>query len=341
MSSSVCKFTLFADDTSLFYSHSDKIEGAKILNSELSNIANWLAANKLSLNVSKSKLLIFCKKQTNKQARNNTSTATDLMENTEVAEDTSEMNICINGEKLKEVDHAKYLGALIINKLSWSFHINSVNLKLSKGSGLLAKARHYVPSDTLRSLYFSFINPYIDYNLLNWGMASPTNLSPIYSKMKRAVRIMTFKGRDHHTAGLFQELEILPLDKFIQLRYGKFMWRLNNGFLPQSLAKNFHMNRRNQLSNSFSRLESLKQFVLFAGPQLWNELPSEITNKPSLNSFSSALKNYLMGKPISNNRNNGSRCNNANQRNLNNHVSSLANNRRINLPFVSRWDLAE
>ena len=119
------------------------------------------------------------------------------------------------------------------------------------------------------------------------------------------------------------------------------MWRLNNGFLPQSLTNNFHMNRRNQLSNSFSRLESLKQFVLFAGPQLWNELPSEITNKPSLNSFSSALKNYLMGKPISNNRNNGSRCNNANQRNLNNHVSSLANNRRINLPFVSRWDLAE
>ena len=74
---------------------------------------------------------------------------------------------------LKEVDHAKYLGALIDNKLNWSYQINAVNLKLSKGIGLLAKIRHYVPSSILRSLYYSFINPYIDYNLLNWGMAAP------------------------------------------------------------------------------------------------------------------------------------------------------------------------
>ena len=116
-------------------------------------------------------------------------------------------------------------------------------------------------------------------------MATPTNLNPIHLKMKRAVRIMSFKGRDHHTDGLFQELEILPLDKFIKLRYGKFMWRLNNGFLPESLASNFPRNRRTQISTSLSRLESLRQFVLFSGPQLWNELPSEITNKSSLNSF--------------------------------------------------------
>ena len=158
--------------------------------------------------------------------------------------------------------------------------------------------------------------------------------------MSAGVRIMTFKGRDHRTDGLFQELEILPLDKFIKFRYGKFMWRLNNGFLPESLAGNFPRNRRTQISSSLSRLESLKQFVLFAGPQVWNELPSEITNKSSLNSFSSAYKNYLMGKPINSNRN-CSGSNNANQNNRNNpnnHISSLTNNRRLNLPFVSRWN---
>ena len=111
LSSNVCKFTLFADDTSLFYSHNDKVEGAKILNTELSNIADWLAANKLSLNVSKSKLLVFSNKRTNKQANNNTSA--ELFENNIVADDSSEINICINGEKLKEVDHAKHLSALM------------------------------------------------------------------------------------------------------------------------------------------------------------------------------------------------------------------------------------
>ena len=78
----------------------------------------------------------------------------------------------MNGEKLKEVDHAKYLGVLVDNKLNWSYQINAVNLKLSKGTGLLAKIRHYVPNGVSRSLYFSFMNPYVDYNLLNWGMAA-------------------------------------------------------------------------------------------------------------------------------------------------------------------------
>ena len=44
---------------------------------------------------------------------------------------------------------------------------------------------------------------------------------------------------------------------------------------------------------SLSRLESLKQFVLFAGPQHWSQLPLEITTKPSLDSFSKAYKKYL------------------------------------------------
>ena len=248
LSSKICKFTLFADDTSLFYSHENKAEGEKVLNTELSKIAEWLAANKLSLNVSKSKLLIFSNKRT--------------------STDNNDTALFINGEKLKEVDHAKYLGALIDNKLNWSYHINAVNLKLSKGVGLLAKIRHYVPSSILRSLYFSFINPYIDYNLLNWGMAASTNLNTINLKIKKAVRIMSFKERDHHTAALFKDLEILPLDKSIELKYAKFMWKLNNGFLPDSLVNNFRTNKRTKFSKSFYRLESLKNFITFAGPEL-------------------------------------------------------------------------
>ena len=65
----------------------------------------------------------------------------------------------MNGEKLEEVDHAKYLGVLVDNKLNWSHQINAVNLKLSKGTGLRAKIRHNVPNGVPRSLYFSFMNP--------------------------------------------------------------------------------------------------------------------------------------------------------------------------------------
>ena len=334
-SSNVCKFTLFADDTSLFFSHKNKIEGAKILNAELSKIAEWLAANKLSLNVKKSKLLIF----SNKVSAKNESTPTEIItpNNTEdVTVGTDTVVIHINGETLEEVDHAKYLGILIDNKLNWSFQIDAVNLKLAKGTGLLAKIRHFVPSNTLRSLYFSFNNPYIEYNLLNWGMAGSTRLNTIHLKMKKAVRIMSFKPSDYHAADLFKELEILPLDKSIELKYGKFMWRLKNGYLPISLTKNYHSNVRTVFSSSLSRLESMKNFVLFAGPRLWNELPSVVTNKPSLNSFSKALKRYLIDGNCVNVE--ISNITNSTRNQNNGHISSLANNRLLNQPFVSRWN---
>ena len=97
---------------------------------------NGLAANKLSLNVKKSKLLIFSNKHI---VKDNNNTEERIAEDTDEFPEESEAGIYINGEKLNEVDHAKYLGVLIDNKLNWSFHINDVSLKISKGAGLLAK----------------------------------------------------------------------------------------------------------------------------------------------------------------------------------------------------------
>ena len=192
------------------------------------------------------------------------------------------------------MDHAKYLGVLIDNKLNWKLKINAIKLKLAKGTGLLAKIRHYVPGDVLKSLYFSFINPYIDYNLLNWGMAAASQLNLISLKMKKSIRIMSFKKRYHHTTPLFKELEILPLAQLVEFKYCKFMRKLFNGFLPTSISSNYHLNNRSQLFNSISRLESLSNFVRFAGPRLWNDLPASLTAKTTLNTFSKHLKLHIL-----------------------------------------------
>ena len=68
---------------------------------------------------------------------------------------------------------------LIDKHLTWKQHIHYVNLKISKGIGLLAKLRHFVPKSTLRTLYYAFIQPHVDYGLINWGCANKTALNPI------------------------------------------------------------------------------------------------------------------------------------------------------------------
>ena len=269
-SSNVLKFTLFADDTSLFYSHKNAQQATKILNDELEKISEWLAANELSLNVGKSKLLVFNNKKKVK------------------------IDIILNGQSLQEVDHAKYLGILIDNKLSWSYQINAVKLKISRGLGLQAKIRHYVPKNTSRSLYFSFINCHMDYNLLNWGMAAPSKLEPIHSKVNKALRIMTFSKRDSPSIPLYKELNILPLEKAFELKNAKHMWKLHNGYLPESITSSFSRNSRNQLTNRISRLDSLKRFSLFKGPTVWNQLSLTTKGISTLKCFSNHAKKQFI-----------------------------------------------
>ena len=55
------KFILFADDTNLFFSHKNLRTLFSKMNAELSKINKWFKANKLSLNVTKTKYIIFSK----------------------------------------------------------------------------------------------------------------------------------------------------------------------------------------------------------------------------------------------------------------------------------------
>ena len=63
---------LFADDTTVFFEAKPNSNIEETLNTELDKIADWLAASKLSLNISKSNLMIFSIKNTKaKQVNNN------------------------------------------------------------------------------------------------------------------------------------------------------------------------------------------------------------------------------------------------------------------------------
>ena len=51
--SNVLDFILFADDTTILYSHKDINSKIELINKELDEVANWFKANKLSVNASK------------------------------------------------------------------------------------------------------------------------------------------------------------------------------------------------------------------------------------------------------------------------------------------------
>ena len=99
----------------------------KKLNKHLSRgvklVVEWIRANKLSLNTSKTELVIF-------KSRNKTI--------------TKNLNFRISGQKIQPTSQVKYIGVTLQDNLHWATHLGNLRKKLSHSIGLLSNIRHYV-----------------------------------------------------------------------------------------------------------------------------------------------------------------------------------------------------
>ena len=89
---------------------------------------------------------------------------------------------------LERKHYVKYLGFLIDSTLTWRQHILFISSRISKSLGIISRLRHFVPTDTLLSIYQSLIQPYITYGIALWGQAAQTNLDKLLILQKRVVR---------------------------------------------------------------------------------------------------------------------------------------------------------
>jgi len=176
------------------------------INLELERVNEWLDLNKLSLNVSKTKFMIFHPQ--NKRV---------LIPNLE-----------IKGEKIEYVSEFDFLGIVLDTQLKWKAHLNKISKKISKAIGILAKLKNYVPLSTMKTIYFSLVNSYLDYGILCWGHNSG-NLNIL---QKKALRIITKSKYNAHTEPLFKRLKILKLCDIYNFKLYKFYYKLINRTLP-------------------------------------------------------------------------------------------------------------
>ena len=134
---------MYADDTSMVLSGKKLNDLMCLLNKELDLLSIWLNSNKLSLNTQNTFYLFF------HRAR--------MKGNNSVVK----INDCV----LNRVNIIKYLCVIIDHKLKWCEHISYVKNKVSKGLGIIFKARMFVDKKCLRSLYHSFVHPYLTYSI--------------------------------------------------------------------------------------------------------------------------------------------------------------------------------
>ena len=138
-SASMLDAILFADDTNLFISHNDPVYLINTLNRELNKLSTWFAANRLSLNLSKTNFMVFKPWQKRQ---------------------SFEFQVSVNEQPILRVSETMFLGVFLDDNLTWKPHISLLwPSKLSKSTGIIHKSRFFLSTQSLGTLYDSVILP--------------------------------------------------------------------------------------------------------------------------------------------------------------------------------------
>lgn len=280
--SKVLDFVLFADDTNIFFSHKDINYICEKLNLEMTKLTQWCRVNKLSINFKKSNFVIFRPRQKRQ---------------------TFDVSIKVDENYIERVKETVFLGVVVDEHLSWKPHVLNVSRKMSKSIGVIYKSSFCLPTASLHSLYYSLVYPYLMYCLIVWGSIYHSNLKPVITLQKRAIRVISKVSYYSHTEHLLKDLRILNFENIYHYEVGKFVYLYSKGFLPNSFRKMFTLTNqvhsyKTRNSNSFYifpyRTNVRKFSIRFQGPKCFNSLPLDIRNATSIGSFCEKLKGYLL-----------------------------------------------
>ena len=88
-----------------------------------------------------------------------------------------------------------------------------------------------------------------------WGCAKSVHLSPLKLIQKKIVRVITFSDRLAHTAPLFKQLNILPLDKLIFHRIELFMYKIHHNMHPSVINEMYVQNHNIYVYNTRQKFQ--------------------------------------------------------------------------------------
>ena len=124
------------------------------INIELKLILDWLSLNKLSLNVKKTKFMIFHHRQRN------------------IGHFIPQLRI--NNNIIERVNEFDFLGITLDEHMNWHCHIHKITNKISRTLGILCKLKKLLPQIILKLIYNSLVLPHLNYGILRWSFRQGT-----------------------------------------------------------------------------------------------------------------------------------------------------------------------
>lgn len=267
---------MFADDTNISSAAESLSELEPMINHELMNLAVWLKANRLSLNIAKTEFMIIGSRQKLH------------------AEGDSVIQAYIDSKPVKRVDHTKSLGLIIDDRLSWGVHIDEyLCKKVASAIGALKRVRPFVTQAVAVQIYKALILPYFDYCSAVWDGLSNRLADKVQKLQNRAARVILRASYDTRSSDLRNRLRWDSLCvRRIKLK-AILMFKSIHGLAPSYLQNlfsarhtNYHLrNSEQRLTLPRPRTDYCKRSFSYSGAKIWNELPVYVRLSTSLAQF--------------------------------------------------------
>lgn len=261
---------LYADDTSIIITDTNKLNLNTNLNQTFKDIITWFKVNLLTLNFDKTQYLEF-------RTKNYYNITTQIK---------------YDHKSLTNVTETKFLGLIIDNTLSWKQHIEQVISKISSACYALRNIKYIVPLDTLKLIYFAHIHSTLNYGIIFWGN-SPHSVK-VFKMQKRIIRIITNSGNRDSCRKLFKKMEILPF--YSQYLYTLILYMVNNKHLFKANmdVHNYETRNKTNLHQPLANLAKYYKGPYYFGIKVFNCLPADIKElSDDIKCFKNALKRFF------------------------------------------------
>ena len=262
---------LFADDTTLLFRNKNFQDLVDTCNLELIKFKEWTNANKLSLNVNKTSAMVV----------SNRNYPVDFS----IRYNDLEIEIC------REVT---FLGVKLDHNLKFDSHCRHVSNKISKSIGILYKLSNYLSKNTLVSIYYSLVYPYLYYCNIVWGNTFANHLYHIVKLQKRAVRILCQAPFLSHSEPLFKNLKILTLTDVHKYQVLIYMYKHHDVLFENFSNHGYSTRNTSNIRSAFRRTVLSRRSIRCIGPNYWNNIPISLKCLGKIENFKYRLKIFFV-----------------------------------------------
>ena len=123
----------------------------RALNEDLAKVNEWLIANNLTLNKSKTEFMLIGSRQ--------------WLQTFNIP-----LSLFIDNALKNQVESTKSLGIYVDENFSWNVHIDNRAKEIASGIGILKRSRPSVTFEVLSTIYSALVQPYFGYCTVVWGI---------------------------------------------------------------------------------------------------------------------------------------------------------------------------